>query len=64
MHVIPLPLGLVTAVSSMRLALPNDLMAPEPRQAVLLMLRVRSFPLSDRNQSLIDCECSPFETKG
>lgn len=39
MHVIPVPLRLVTGVSSMRVVLPTDLVAREPRQAVFLTLK-------------------------
>lgn len=39
MEVVPLPLQLLTSISSMRLPVPPNLLDAEPRQAVMLMLR-------------------------
>lgn len=41
MHVVPVPLTLLTAVGAMRLTVPQDLRSADARQATLLMLRVR-----------------------
>ncbi len=42
MHVIPVPLTLLTAVGSMRVTVPPDLRGADARHATLLMLRVRT----------------------
>ena len=41
MQVIPVPMPLLTALSSMRVTVPPDLRGADARQAMLLMLRVR-----------------------
>jgi hypothetical protein len=40
MHVLPVPLPLVTGVSTLRIAVPADLRAVEPRRATLETVRV------------------------
>ena len=40
MDAIPVPLQLLTGISTLRLPVPSDLLDTEPRQAMLLMLRV------------------------
>ncbi|XP_078443652.1 RNA helicase, ATP-dependent, SK12/DOB1 protein [Wolffia australiana] len=39
MHVVPVPLGLISAVSSLRIAVPADLRPPEARQSILLAVQ-------------------------
>lgn len=41
MHVVPLPLQLVTAISTLRINLPQDLRLPDHRQATLLTIQAR-----------------------
>lgn len=42
MHVLPVPLTLLSAISTLRVSLPNDLRQPEPRRSTLLTLKVTS----------------------
>lgn len=39
MHVLPVPLTLLSAISTLRVSLPNDLRQPEPRRSTLLTLK-------------------------
>ena len=40
MHVLPVPLTLLSAISTLRVSLPTDLRQPEPRRSTLLTLKV------------------------
>ena len=40
MHVLPVPLTLLSAISTLRVSLPSDLRQPEPRRSTLLTLKV------------------------
>ena len=40
MYVLPVPLTLLSAISTLRVSLPNDLRQSEPRRATLLTLKV------------------------
>ena len=44
MHVLPVPLTLLSAISTLRVSLPTDLRQPEPRRSTLLTLKVSSSP--------------------
>ena len=44
MHVLPVPLTLLSAISTLRVSLPTDLRQPEPRRSTLLTLKVSAPP--------------------
>ena len=46
MHVLPVPLTLLSAISTLRVSLPSDLRTPEPRRSTLLTLKVIGCALS------------------
>ncbi len=41
MHILPVPMTLLSAISTLRINIPNDLRPPEARRATLLTLKVR-----------------------
>lgn len=41
MHVLPVPLHLLTAISALRITIPDDLRTPEARQGTLKALQVQ-----------------------
>ena len=55
MHVLPVPLTLLSAISTLRVSLPTDLRQPEPRRSTLLTLKVGAFrpPLGPLSQQTL-----------
>ena len=45
MHVLPVPLSLLTGISAFRISVPADLRPPQPRKDALDTVRVRTRPL-------------------
>ncbi len=42
MHILPVPMTLLSAISTLRINIPNDLRPPEARRATLLTLKVKT----------------------
>lgn len=57
MHVLPVPLTLLSAISTLRVSLPNDLRQPEPRRSTLLTLKVITPPPPHEPSSVFSGVC-------